>query len=325
MTGATLRERVNERTSFEVRSILRILLISFGLVILATVFSDGVFLQPGNLVNLGLQNTMLVLVSLGQLLVILTGGIDLSVGAILALSSVFVVIYQDLGVFPSVIMGLGVAAVLGLFSGGLVTFLRLPSFVVTLGMMQIASSLAMVVSKGGAVYTGLQGAEISPLLPAFYKDTVLSIPSPILFIVGALVLGALYLRTSFGHFIYPVGGNEPAAYLAGIPIKTVKLAVYGLSALLAGVGGALYVARVGHGYPQAGQWLPLDSIAAVSIGGASLAGGLGTVVGTLIGVFILSVLNNIMNLLGVPPTMQPAIKGIVILMAVFLNSSKKQK
>jgi len=85
------------------------------------------------------------------------------------------------------------------------------------------------------------------------------------------------------------------------------------------------VARVGHGYPQAGQWLPLDSIAAVSIGGASLAGGLGTVVGTLIGVFILSVLNNIMNLLGVPPTMQPAIKGIVILMAVFLNSSKKQK
>lgn len=324
MQQTTLRDRLNLSTTFETRAVLRILLISIGLVIVAGVFSEGVFLQPANLVNLGMQNIMLMLVSLGQLLVILTGGIDLSVGAILALSSVIVVLFQDYGLAGGIAIAMGASLVLGLVNGSLVTFLGLPSFVVTLGMMQIAYSLAMVFSSGGAVYTGIQGAEIEPSLMGFFEGTVLNAPNPIIFVLLASLVVALYLRTSYGHFIYPVGGNEPAAFLSGVPVKVVKTAVYVISALLAGIGGALYVSRVGLGYPQAGQWLPLDSIAAVSIGGASLAGGVGTVVGTVIGVFILSVLSNIMNLLGVPPTLQPAVKGVVILVAVLLNSSRKR-
>lgn len=324
MQQTTLRDRLNSSMTFEGRAVLRILLISVGLVIVAGIFSEGVFLQPSNLVNLGLQNTMLMLVALGQLLVIITGGIDLSVGAILALSSVIVVSFQDYGLAGGIAFALGASLILGLINGGLVTFLRLPSFVVTLGMMQIAYSLAMVLSSGGAVYTGLQGAEIAPSLLSFFEGETVSAPNPILFMILALVVIGLYLRTSYGHYTYPVGGNEPAAFLSGAPVKVVKVAVYAIAALLAGIGGALYVSRVGLGYPQAGQWLPLDSIAAVSIGGASLAGGVGTVIGTLIGVFILSILSNIMNLLGVPPTLQPAVKGVVILLAVFLNSSRRQ-
>lgn len=324
MQLTSLRDRLSTGTSFETRAVLRILLVSIGLVIVAGIFSEGVFLRPSNLVNLGLQNAMLMLVALGQLLVILTGGIDLSVGAILALSSVIVVLFQDYGMAGGIAIALAASLGLGLVNGSLVTFLGLPSFVVTLGMMQIAYSLSMVVSKGGAVYTGLQGADIAPPLLNFFEGGVLGVPNPIIFIALAVLAIVLYLRTSFGHFIYPVGGNEPAAFLSGVPVKYVKVGVYVLSALLAGIGGALYVARVGLGYPQAGQWLPLDSIAAVSIGGASLAGGLGTVIGTVIGVFILSVLSNIMNLLGVPPTLQPAVKGVVILVAVLLNSSRKQ-
>jgi ribose/xylose/arabinose/galactoside ABC-type transport system permease subunit len=201
---------------------------------------------------------------------------------------------------------------------------RLPSFVVTLGVAQIVTSLAMVIGKGGTVYTGLRGAGLDPTLIEFYKGSLLGVPKPLVFGLLACVVFALLLRTSYGHFTYAVGGNRRAAFLSGIPVRRVQLLVFILSSVIAGVSGALFVARVGLGDPQAGRWLALDSIAAVSIGGASLSGGTGTVIGTLFGVVILSVLNNIMNLIGVPPTLQPAIKGVVILLAVFLNSVRKR-
>jgi ribose transport system permease protein len=202
---------------------------------------------------------------------------------------------------------------------------RLPSFVVTLGMSQITLSLAMVLSKGGTVYTGLGGAAIAKPIADFYNGWLVGVPLHVVFALVVVGVVALFLRTSYGHFAYAVGGNRGAAYLSGIPVAAINVLVFVLAGILAGVGGALFVSRVGLGDPQAAKWIVLDSIAAVSIGGASLSGGVGTVAGTLIGVIILGVLNNIMNLLGVPPTMQPAIKGLVILLAVFLNSGRREK
>jgi len=311
-------------TSFDTQAVLKILAILVGLILLAAVFSQGVFLQPKNLVNLIYQNALLFVIALGQLLVIVTGGIDLSVGSMVAISSVLVVLFQDYGLAASISIALLVSIIFGLVNGFLVTYVRLPAFVVTLASMQIISSIAKVLSGGGAIYTGLQGAEIPAALGEFYKNSLLGIPYPLLICLLFVGIVALYLRSSTGHYIFSIGGNERAAFLSGIPTRRVKMAVYVISAALCCVGGVLFVARVGMGDPQTGTWIPLDSIAAVSIGGASLSGGGGTISGTLIGVIILSVLNNIMNLLGVPPTLQPAIKGIVILVAVYLNSTRKQ-
>jgi ribose transport system permease protein len=320
-------EGVNQRLSgmtFEARAVLKILAILLGMMALASVVSGGVFLQPGNLLNLVNQNAILTVVALGQLLVIITGGIDLSVGSALAISSVLIVLFQDYGLFPAFVIAILAALAIGLTNGFLVTYVRLPAFVVTLATLQIGSSIAKVLSGGGAVYTGYQGAGLPESLTEFYKGSISGIPYPLVVCVLFIGLIAFYLRTSTGHFTFPVGGNLRAAFLSGLPVKRVKMAVYMISAGLCAVGGLMFVSRVGMGDPQTGVYLPLDSIAAVSIGGASLSGGVGTVAGTFIGVIILSVLNNIMNLLGVPPTFQPAIKGVVILLAVYLNSARKQ-
>ncbi|NPV87656.1 MAG: ABC transporter permease [Anaerolineae bacterium] len=315
--------------SFDTRAVLRVLLVLVGLSALAAVLSGGVFLQPRNLVNLVLQNAGLIIVTLGQFLVIVLAGIDLSVGAVMAVSSVLVVLFQDYGLVGSFAVALAGSLVFGLVNGSLVTFVRLPAFVVTLASMQIGYSVSKILSdaagsRGGTVYTGLGGAEIPQGFTDFFKDSYWGVPAPLFVCVLFLILVALYLRTSPGHFAFATGGNERAAFLSGVPVWVVKMAVYIISSLLAGVAGILFVSRVGLGDPQAGTWIALDSIAAASIGGASLSGGLGTVAGTFIGVVILGVLNNIMNLLGVPVTMQPAVKGMVILLAVYLNSSRRQ-
>jgi ribose/xylose/arabinose/galactoside ABC-type transport system permease subunit len=315
--------------SFDTRSVINILIILLSMIFFAAVFSQGVFLQQKNLVNLLMQNAALIIITLGQLLVIVTMGIDLSVGAVMAVSSVLMVLFQDFGVVGSIVAALGGALIFGVVNGALVTFIRLPAFVVTMATMQIGYSVAKLLSdaagsRGGTVYTSLGGMELPTLYSEFYKGNLWGAPLPILVSFGFLILIALYLKTKNGHFIYPVGGNEKTAFLSGVPVWKVKMAVYMLSSVLAGVAGIIFVSRVGLGDPQAGgPWIALDSIAAASIGGASLSGGLGTVLGTFFGVIILGVLNNIMNLLGVPPTLQPAIKGLVILIAVYLNTRRK--
>jgi ribose transport system permease protein len=323
----TLRQYFGART-MDTRSILKILVILVAMMVFAAVFSNGVFLQPKNIVNLVLQNAGLIIITLGQLLVIVTMGIDLSVGAVMAVSSVLVVLFQDQGLIASFAIAILGSLVFGLINGSLVTFLRLPAFVVTMATMQIGYSVAKLLSdaagsRGGTVYTGLGGAEFPASFVDFYKSSYLGIPGPLFVCLAFLLIIALYLRTSTGHFTFPVGGNERTAFLSGIPVWKVKMAVYAICSMLAGVAGILFASRVGLGDPQAGTWIALDSIAAASIGGASLSGGVGTVLGTLFGVVILGVLNNIMNLLGVPPTMQPAIKGLVILITVYFNTRRK--
>lgn len=308
----------------EVSGAFTTLAILAGLVTLAAILSKGVFLNPTNLVNLVYQNVILGVVALGQWLVILTSGIDLSVGSMVGLSSVLLVLYQDAGLTTALIIAVGGAVVLGLLNGTLVTYQRLPAFVVTLAVMQIGTSTAQIFSGGAAVYRGLGGADLAPGLAGFNKALVLGVPAPFVIWLITLVGISLYMRSSVGHFTYTVGGNERAAYLSGLPVRRVKMLAYALSGLLAGVGGVLSVARVGMGDPQAGTAYLLDTIAAVTIGGTSLAGGKGSIVGTFLGVLILGTLNNITNLLNVSPTMQPAVKGAVILLAVFLGTRRER-
>ncbi len=306
------------------RIVVTIVILS-SLTVIAAVLSGGVFLKPGNILNLLNQNVLLGVVALGQFLVILTGGIDLSVGSIVGLSSVMLVQYHDLGFPAALILTVLVAAFLGFVNGSLVTFRRLPPFVVTLGMMLIALSLAQIISGGAAVYTGIKGTELSSILTSFYGKSILHVPYPALLWMTLLLLIKLYLKTSYGHYTYASGGNEVSAFLSGLPVKMVKISAYIISSVMASIGGILSVARVGIGHPQAGQWYILDSIAAVTIGGASLSGGIGTVIGTLLGVIILGTINNILNLLRVSPMLQPAAKGLVILLAVYLNTIQKKK
>lgn len=324
MLRLSFHNRINADSSSDMKNLIKILLIFLGLIVFAAIISKGVFLQPKNLLNLTFQNVILILVALAQMLVIITGGIDLSVGSILSLSTVIIVLCQDFGLGTALLTAICSSAVLGAVNGALVTFRRLPSFVVTLAMMQIGASIAQVIGGGAAVYSGKNGAEISQFLITFYKKSLMGIPYPIIVWIAALIVIGLFLKTSLGHFAYAVGGNEKSALLSGIPVKLVKTLVYVLAAVLSCLAAALYVARVGEGNPQAGTWFPLDSIAAVTIGGASLTGGVGTVAGTFIGVLILGILNNIMNLLNVSPSIQPAVKGLVILLAVYLNSQRKQ-
>ncbi len=320
MASVSLLHRLKSQMQTDTRKILTTLIILIGLVVLATILSKGIFLQPRNLFNLIFQNVILGVVALGQLLVILTSGIDLSVGSIVGLSTVILMLYQYVGLLGALALTLGAATLLGLINGFFVAVRKLPAFVVTLAMMLFAYSLAQALSGGAGVYTGLNGAKLSPFIKNFNKQALSGIPYPAVVWIIALIGVSLFLRLSYGHFAYAVGGNENAAYLSGIPVRLVRMMIYGLSSLLAGLGGILSVARVGEGHPAAGQWYLLDSIAAVTIGGASLAGGGGSVIGTLMGVFILGAINNIMNLLNVSPMMQPAVKGAVILLAVYLNS-----
>ena len=315
--------------SYDTKSILKILFILIGLVIFASIFSNGVFLQPRNFVNLILQNAGLIIVTIGQLLVIAVAGIDLSVGAVMAVSSVLVVLFQDYGLAGAFAVALGGSLLFGLVNGVLVTFIRLPAFVVTMATMQIGYSVAKLLKRccrkpgWNCLYQSDWVPNYPPISLLFTKPLSWVFPNHFFICLAFLIIIAIYLRTSNGHFIFPVGGNEKTAFLSGIPVWIVKISAYAICAVLAGVAGILFASRVGLGDPQAGTWIALDSIAAASIGGASLSGGMGTILGTFFGVVILSVLNNIMNLLGVPPTMQPAIKGIVILLAVYLNTRRK--
>lgn len=321
-TGALERWRVRSRA--DTQRMLTTLLILIVLFAVASLLSKGVFLKPSNLLNLVFQNVILGVVALGQFLVILSAGIDLSVGSLVGLSTVLLMVFQFVGLPLALLVTLVVPLAIGAVNGFFISIRRLPAFVVTLAIMLFAYSLAQVISGGAGVYSGLNGAPLSPALVMFNKRALLGVPLPAVVWFAALVAVSLYLRLSLGHFVFAVGGNELAAYLSGVPVRTVRFLAYLFSALTASVGGILAVARVGEGHPASGNPYLLDSIAAVTIGGASLAGGEGSVLGTLMGVVILGTINNIMNLLNVSPMMQPAVKGIVILVAVYINSRRKR-
>ncbi len=284
------------------------------MVIVSTMLSD-VFLTERNIFNLLRQVSGLGIVSMGMLLVILTGGIDLSVGSMAALGSVLVAHFlreQPLGI--SLFLALGGGFLVGSASGILVANRNMAPFVATLALMTVARGLAFMVSKGSPIITN------NNLLSSFGSSYWMRIPLPVLLMFAVFIVTFLVLRyTAFGRIVMAIGSNESAVRLAGIRVGYYKFAVYAISGILCAVAGVIATSRTGVGSPIVGSGMELDAIAAVVIGGASLSGGRGNAVNTLLGVLVLGMIGNIMNLMNVPSYPQQVIQGLIIVAAVLLQ------
>ncbi|WP_126426164.1 ABC transporter permease [Brevibacillus marinus] len=297
------------------------IVIAFFLLCVVLSFTADNFLSSENLINVLRQISINGILAIGMTFVILTAGIDLSVGSVVALSGVVAASFAqgDASIWLAVLMGLLVGLVLGFINGVVVAKWGVASFIVTLAMMTIARGLTFVYSDGKPI-SGLSQAYL-----AIGKSDVLGIPIPvwILFITFALSYFVLY-HTKFGRYVYAVGGNENAATVSGINVSLIKIMVFSISGLLAGLAGIVLSSRVSAGLPQAGISYELDAIAAVVIGGTSLAGGKGRLWGTLIGVMIIGVVNNGLDLLNVSSYYQQIVKGCIIVGAVLLDSKKSR-
>ncbi len=308
-------------------------LLALVLMVAALSAASPNFLTVDNTLNVLRQISINLCLSLGMTLVILSGGIDLSVGSVLALAGAVAAGLLKNGLaLPSlnlliqvtvpgaIVVGLGVGMVLGWANGVAVTRFKLPPFVATLGMLSIARGLTMLWT-GGFPVTGL-GDDFGWLGTGHW----LGIPVPVwisVALVGACLL--LTRRTPFGRHLYAVGGNERAATLSGLAVNRIKIMVYLLGGALAAVAGLLVTARLDSATPNAGLGYELDSIAAVVIGGTSLAGGRGSILGTVLGCLIIGVLNNGLFLLNVSPFWQQVVKGAVILVAVAADKAGSRR
>lgn len=298
----------------------------FGLIGLSGILAilSPSFLQMDNLMNIARQSSINALLALGMLLPILTAGIDLSVGSILAVSIVFAgLVSVTWGMPPLIglIVCLAVGAIAGLINGLLLTKLRLPHpFISTLGTMNVFRGLALILTGASPIFG------FSYLMNYAGQESIGLIPVSFLMVLVVYVIFHIFLtRTSTGRYIYAIGGNKEAARLSGIPVDRVLIIVYTLSGFMAGLGGLILIGRTNSASPIAGLTYELDAIAAVIIGGASFLGGVGTVWGTLIGVLIIAVLRNGLNLLGTTSDLQTVVIGAVIVLAVYVDVLRRKK
>ena len=285
------------------------------------------FLKARNLFNIADQLAVIAVVAIGMTLVILTGGIDLSVGSLIALAAVTCcLLIQDYGggvaasspvMVAAALAGIAAAASVGALNGLLITQLRMPPFIVTLSTMLAVSGVAYMLTGGESAY------QIPPAFTSLGRGSVWRIPNSVL-LLGVLYAAAHFVmtRTTAGRYLYAVGGNREASRLSGIRTERVLLAAYVCSALLAGFGGVLMASQLQSGSPMYGQMYELYVIAAVVVGGTSLTGGRGTMLGTLIGAFIIAVIQNGMNLLRVESYLQKVVLGLVILFAVGIDQRR---
>lgn len=307
-------------------------LIALFILCLALALLADNFMTADNFWNVMRQISVNICISVGMTLVILTAGIDLSVGSILAFSGALAAgllkhgismpsanLYIGFTVFGILIIGMLAGGALGFVNGYAITRFKVPPFVATLAMLTMARGFTMLWTKGHPI-TGL-GDSFGFIGTGWF----LGIPMPV-WVSGMVVLFAVILtnKTRFGRYIYAIGGNENAARLSGIPVKRIKIWVYSLAGVLAGIGGLLVTARLDSAQPNAGMSYELDAIAAVVIGGTSLSGGRGTILGTVLGAMIIGVLNNGLVLLNVSPFWQQVIKGLVILLAVIIDKSNSK-
>ncbi len=274
-----------------------------------------VFLTTANLLNVALATSVTALLAAGQTFVIILGEIDLSVGSMLGFSAMVTALTLRHAPAPvAIVVGLLVGAGCGLVNGLLVTKTRMPSFIVTLATMSIVAGLSLQLSKGNPVsVTDYSFQNIGQARTA-------GVPVPVWIMIAVFVVcGILLARTRYGRYVYATGDNGEAAKLSGIPVARVTTLAFVISGLLAGLAGFIVTARLSTAEPTAGTGLELEAIAAVIIGGTGLAGGRGNLVGTIVGAFILGVVDNGMNLLDVSPFLQNVVKGGVILFAVLLD------
>lgn len=295
-------------------------IVVFVLMLIAAGLLSNRFFSPDNITNILRQSVPLGIVSLGLLYVILTGGIDLSVGSIMALVSVVVALaIPDFGIAGAIAISLVVGTICGLISGSLVANFGIAPFIATLATMTIGRGMALIIAKGQPIFIDDQS------FMDFGSSSVLGIP--LLFLVLIVVtIAALFLnrKTIFGRLVIAVGSNETATRFSGINITAIKLAVYAISGFACAIAGIVSATRTGVGSPILAIGFELDAIAATVVGGASLAGGRGTVINTLIGALILSMISNLMNLMDIPGYHQQVVKGVIIVLAVLLESAKRR-
>ena len=281
------------------------------------------FVTVKNLFNVLRQISTNLLLACGMTMVIILGGIDLSVGSVIALSGVLAaggVVRYNLPIVPAMILGLLVGIVFGLFNGFVISKTTIPPFIVTLATMNIARGLAGVYTGGSPVRVVTKEWQWIGAGYAF------GVPVPVIIMIIIFIVSLLIInRTKMGRYIYAVGGNNLAATYSGINVSTVKFFVYTYSGIMAGLAGIILASRMYSGQPTAGEGAEMDAIAAVVVGGTSMSGGSGKLGGTLIGALIIGILNNGLNLMNVNSFWQTVVKGVVILLAVMLDFFRTRK
>jgi ribose transport system permease protein len=293
-----------------------------GLVVLclALFIATPNFLTGQNLLNIGIQVSTVAVLAFGMTFVIVAGGIDLSVGSVAALSataSAWFFATAGLPGWMALIAGLGTGLVFGTINGLASAYGKLPSFIATLAMLSVARGLTLVISDGRPIQTS---PEVS-----FLGGDLGPIPMPIIVLIGAALIASFILnRTVIGRSMYAVGGNAEAARLSGLPVRRITVTVFALAGLFAAVAGLLLAGRLESAQPQAAAGYELDAIAAVVIGGASLAGGVGRISGTFIGALVLVVIRNGLNLLNVTSFWQQVVIGLVIALAVGVDVLRRK-
>jgi len=308
------------RTSFSRRPEIGAMV---ALIIMCMVLSitSEYFLKVTNLLNVAKQASVLAIVAVGLTFVIISSGIDLSVGSVASLSGVLLAgtityLQHWAGIPLGVVIGLGAGLTLGIINGLFITKMRIPPIIATLGMMIAVQGMSLTYTLGSPIYLGFTFSFLG-------RGFIGPIPTLIVLMIMIYIVGYFFLtQTSFGLTIYALGGNEEAVRVSGVNVEKFRIIVYGISGLTAGIGGLVLASRLGAGQPVSGEALALDSIAAVAIGGCSIYGGEGNLLGTLIGALIITVINNGLTLMNVNIYSQLIVKGMVLVFAVAVRSRR---
>lgn len=307
----SLKTRISQDYISEITVLIALAALGVGLS-----FASPYFLNFRNLMNIGLFSSIMGTAATSMTMCLLAGGIDLSVGSVMALSGVVVAVTATKtdNIFLILGSGLAVGIACGMFNALMITRAKINSFITTLSSMLIFRGFAYLYTDGGSVICS------NPFLKWLGRGYIVGIPVPLIIMIACfIVFGFILAKTEFGRNVYSVGGNASASFLAGINVARTQFFIYVISGMMAGLSGILITAQSGAGLPQAADGLQMDIIASVILGGASLFGGKGNVIGTFLGILILSTLNNGMTLLNIPSFWQLVAKGAILLLAVVLD------